>query len=441
MQNKPRLRSCLKQESSNSIALKKVRQTFMMSKTAARIKRIVNSLMSKRREEMQALDDERLTTTDAGVYFSESKDLVYCAFKIHLADLDYVTDLGQGGYGRVYLVRRRATKDLYALKVINCAMKLTDAHYNQLLNERNIFGLLRGDLVVHAIATFVHGRYVCFLMDFVSGGNLANVLQSEGCFSETWVRFYAAQVVLGLEYLHSHSIVHRDIKPSNILIKSDGSAVLADFGLSEIKTELQRKQSYRSIDEYIPSSIRFINSLQNYNEPNSVEYIRQLKITRQGKQDSDPLETNLKVIGTPDYISPEILKGYPATSASDFWSLGVVIYELLTDFPPFNSNSVNLVFKNILAGKLQWLPVDEKLEDGVSPELDSLLRGLLEVDPNKRLTIQGIKSHPFFLGVDWNDPSSIKPPYVPAKFKVPPACLQDDLLSKIEEDFGHARRV
>lgn len=86
--------------------------------------------MSKRRDELQTLDDERLTTTDAGVYFSESKDLVYCAFKIHLTDFDYVTDLGKGGYGRVYLVRRRTTKDLYALKVINCAMKLTDTHYN-----------------------------------------------------------------------------------------------------------------------------------------------------------------------------------------------------------------------------------------------------------------------------------------------------------------------
>lgn len=150
---------------------------------------------------------------------------------------------------------------------------------------------------------------------------------------------------------------------------------------------------------------------------------------------------NFVIVGTPDYMSPEALKGEKVTFVSDFWALGVVLYELITDFPPFNAKSVYEVFDNIINCRLNWLPIQSNHDDenGISRELDDLLRKLLVVDLDKRLGARGVqelKMHPFFEGVDWSDLSKMKPTFIPAKFKAPLTTDQDELINRLMSDFG-----
>lgn len=415
--------------------------TLRVSRTVFKFKKIVHDIVSKRRIELEALDDDRLTASDNGAYFTQAKDIVYSAFSVELSDYSYICLLGKGGYGRVYLVRRKNTGDLYALKVINCAHNLPRDKLQQIINERNVFGMVRGDLVLHAISTFVHGQFVCFLMDFISGGSLEDLLKRDGALAEEDVRFYAAQVVAGLELLHKNQIIHRDVKPANIMINDKGKVQLADFGLSDINTSLKKTALYKPLTSYLPTSVKLLQSLKGADDPNSEEYIRQLKATNAQPQKSE--ESNQKkkymIVGTPDYMSPEIINGEPATFAADFWALGVVIYELLTEIPPFNDSTVDKVFENIIENRMEWPRVAQSPDDeegGISPELNDLLHKLLEPNPIKRINAADIKKHSWFAGINWSKVEQLEPPYIPPSFVPPEVVGSDAVIDHIEEDFS-----
>jgi len=195
------------------------------------------------------------------------------------------------------------------------------------------------------------------ILDFVNGGELFFHLKQKGRFSENLARLYSAEIGSALHYLHGMDVVYRDLKPENLLINRDGHIIITDFGLSK-------------------------------------------EIDGDGKTHT--------FCGTPEYLAPEILKGEPHSFAVDWWSLGTILFELLTGLPPFYSNNLNLMYSKILASDISY-------PDYVSADAKSLLNALLVRDPEKRADGKALKAHPFYKSIDWDalDKKEIEPEWIP----------------------------
>lgn len=217
--------------------------------------------------------------------------------------------------------------------------------------ERSILGYIRHPFIVGMNMAFQSKEKLFFVLDYCPGGELFFHLGKEGRFHETRARFYAAEIVLALSYIHSLDIIYRDLKPENVLLDSKGHIRLTDFGLSK---------------EGISGSSSGANSF----------------------------------CGTPEYLAPEILNRQGHGRAVDWWSLGAVLYEMLTGLPPFYSQDREKLFEKIRKAELQY-------PSFVQRSAKSLLKGLLTKDPTKRLgsgqTDAGeIKNKEFFASIDFD---------------------------------------
>eukprot|EP01062_Namystynia_karyoxenos_P007537 TRINITY_DN12648_c0_g1_i4.p2 TRINITY_DN12648_c0_g1~~TRINITY_DN12648_c0_g1_i4.p2 ORF type:complete len:432 (+),score=156.68 TRINITY_DN12648_c0_g1_i4:2546-3841(+) len=225
-------------------------------------------------------------------------------------------------------------------------------------------------------------------MEYLPGGDLFSLLERIESFPEPLARFYTAEVVLALEYLHSISIVHRDIKPDNILIVDTGHIKLADFGLSDVGVGFKVEGIVSMSDELFLSDLHTPKSLHR-------------------KKD--------KGGGTPDYVAPELLLGEESGKAADYWSLGVMLYEFLTGLPPFASEDGNAqtIFDNILRNEVSFE------EWPASKDARDVVLQLLQFNPQRRLGcreprgVDELKAHPFFSGTDWanllKSPAPLRP--------------------------------
>jgi len=230
--------------------------------------------------------------------------------------------------------------------------------------EIRIMARINNPFLVKLHVSFKTQKYLYFVMDFVNGGGLYYYLEKEDSLDEERAKFYTAEILCGLEYLHSRGIVYRDLKPENILLSHQGHIVLTDFGLS--KTGLVDKDSRTT--------------------------------TR---------------CGTPYYVAPEIILGEEYTKAVDFWSLGVVLYEMLFGVPPFYSEEALGIYKKIVTNDYT---IDS---DQITENCEKFIRSLLADNQQKRIKeVEDIKNHPFFTGYDWEKikRQEITPPFIPKVF-------------------------
>lgn len=273
--------------------------------------------------------------------------------------------LGEGSFGKVFLVRKIVGKDsgtLYAMKVLKKAtLKVKDRVRST--NERNILADVEHAFIVKLHYAFQTPGKLYLILDFLRGGDLFTRLSKEVMFTEEDVKFYLAELALAMNHLHSIGIIYRDLKPENILLDQEGHIALTDFGLS--KQPLDGSKTY-------------------------------------------------SFCGTVEYMAPEVVNRKGHHFAADWWSFGVLMYEMLTGNLPFHGSTRQETMNQILKTKLG-------MPDNLSPEAQSLLRVLFKRHPQNRLGagpdgIEDVKRHEFFATIDWGAlvQKKIRPPFIPA---------------------------
>ena len=348
---------------------------------------------------------------------------------IDINDFELVGGLGKGAFGRVVLVKRKATQESFAMKIIKFTSNVDSKFMENLINESLIFKELQSDLVVKAYFGFLHGRYVIFIMEYMPGNNLDTVITQLGSLDqETEVKFYAAQLVLAIQYLHSINIIHRDLKPANILLDKKGHLKLADFGLSTIPAK------YRDKTQPLEEELEIFKGFESDNDsPTNVRQIlkkrrqekaNQTRISSENSPDDNVTQTKktrAAYVGTPDYIPPEVIKQESKTEyrkAIDWWAVGCIIYEMIFGINPFNDSTEEKVYSHITSHPnkyhIEFVP-PELDDDWLEADAKDIICRFLEPDPAKRLGTNGIeeiKQHPFFKDINWDTISTEKCPII-----------------------------
>nr|BAE20161.1 phototropin [Mougeotia scalaris]BAE20166.1 phototropin [Mougeotia scalaris] len=322
--------------------------------------------------------------------------------KIGLKHFRPVKPLGCGDTGSVHLVELKDTGKFFAMKAMDKEVMINRNKVHRTCTERQVLGLVDHPFLPTLYASFQTTTHICLITDFCPGGELYMLLdrQPSKRFPEYAARFYAAEILLALEYLHLQGVVYRDLKPENILIGYDGHLMLTDFDLS-------------FVSETVPELVFPPN--YNKDKPKSKN-----KKDREGNLPvlvARPSGTSNSFVGTEEYICPEIISGIGHNSQVDWWSFGIFLYEMLYGKTPFRGRNRQRTFSNALTKQLEFPPTPH-----ISQEAKDLITLLLVKDPSKRLgAIFGaneVKQHPFFRDFDWTLIRCRQPPSldVPVKF-------------------------
>ncbi|KAK1415361.1 hypothetical protein QVD17_31142 [Tagetes erecta] len=331
--------------------------------------------------EDSSVDDETARSLRASPVNTITKD------RTSIEDFEIIKPISRGAFGRVFLAKKRATGDVFAIKVLKKADMIRKNSVESILAERDILISVRNPFVVRFFYSFTCKENLYLVMEFLNGGDLFSLLRTLGCLEENMARVYIAEVVLALEYLHSLNIIHRDMKPDNLLIGPDGHIKLSDFGLSKV------------------GLINSTEDLSGTSGNGAPSYGENEVTTENGQKQS--------VVGTPDYLAPEILLGVGHGATADWWSVGVILFELLVGIPPFNAESPQQVFANIMNRDIPWPKVPEEM----SYEAYDLINKLLTENPAQRLGATGsgeVKTHPFFRNIHWDTLARQKATFIPS---------------------------
>jgi len=264
-----------------------------------------------------------------------------------LDDLEFLETLGTGTFGRVRLVQHKGDGRFMALKVLKKHEIVRLKQVDHILAEREILSSIHHPFIVNLFSSFTDANNLYMLMEFVSGGEIFSHLRRAGRFTNEAVQFYAGSIVLALQYCHSKDIIYRDLKPENLLLDDKGYLKITDFGFAK-----------RVVDR------------------------------------------TWTLCGTPEYLAPEIIQSKGHGKGVDWWAVGVLIYEMLSGYPPFYDENPFGIYQKILSGKVAF----PRHFDAMAKDL---VKKLLTADRTKRLgNLKGgaedIKRHKWFKSFDFN---------------------------------------
>jgi len=285
--------------------------------------------------------------------------------KVTFENFEFLKTLGKGTFGKVILCREKATNQLYAMKILKKEVIIKKDEVEHTMTEKRVLQKTDHPFLLTLKYSFTTVDRLCLVTEFVNGGELYFHLARERAFSEDRTRFYGAEIISAIEYLHKKAIIYRDLKLENLLLDKEGHIKIADFGLC--------------------------------------------------KEDIRKDDTTKTFCGTPEYLAPEVLQDYEYGQAVDWWGLGIVMYEMMIGRLPFYNQNTDTMFGNILVEDVRF-----PRNVNISGECRELLLGLLVKDPARRLgggpsDAQEIKSHPFFDSIDWPslEQKKIPPPFKP----------------------------
>ena len=314
-------------------------------------------------------------------------------------DFKPLTVIGKGAFGEVRVCQNIKTNEIVAIK----KLRKEEMHKkNQIIHvrtEKEILSKASEEWIVGLKSSFQDNRHLYLVMDYLPGGDLMSQLMLKDIFTEDEGRFYMAELVLAVESVHKLNCIHRDLKPDNILIDSKGHIKLSDFGLSKV---MERDLYCQEL--MVSSSSIFKDKLSSKSFFESKNLFKEKKKMKRAFAHS--------TVGTPDYIAPEIFRQKGYGPEVDWWSLGVILFEMIIGYPPFYADTPNETCQKILNWPkfLSFPP-----RTGVSKEAIDLMKNLI-TDVDKRLGFNGaseIKAHPFFNKIDWKNIKKNKPPFIP----------------------------
>lgn len=309
--------------------------------------------------------------------------------------------LGKGDVGKVYLVKEKCSNKLYAMKVLNKKEMIERNKIKRVLTEQEILRSSNHPFIITLYHSFQSDEYLYLCMEYCMGGEFFRALQTREnkCINENDAKFYAAEVIAALEYLHLNGFIYRDLKPENILLHQSGHIMLLDFDLSKQTNVIHSPM------------------------------MNDLKLDT--KSCTDGFKTN-SFVGTEEYIAPEVIKGKGHTSFVDWWTLGIFIYEMLFGTTPFKGKDRKRTFSNILKKDVKF--PDKPV---VSSHCKSIIKKLLIKEDTKRLGSKNgaadIKQHPFFKSISWALLRNTKPPMIPVLNKA-----SSTTVKKVEKEFEAA---
>lgn len=280
--------------------------------------------------------------------------------KVCLDDFVLLKTVGKGSFGKVIQVRKKDSGRIYAMKVLKKDQVIKRKQYEHTMAERRILEEIDHPFIVSLRFAFQTPSKLYMVFDFFNGGELFHYLSQGGRFTEERARLYAAEITLALEHVHNANIIYRDLKPENLLLDADGHIRVTDFGLSKENV----------VDDQVKS-----------------------------------------FCGTPEYLAPEVLKRQRYGKAVDWWSLGTLLFEMISGLPPFYDRNRERMYKKILGAEMRF-PAH------MSAEAKSICRGMLTREPQQRLGYRGaqeIKAHPFFAPLNFEDvlQKKVEPPFKP----------------------------
>uniref|UniRef100_A0A8C6PRD1 Protein kinase C n=1 Tax=Nothobranchius furzeri TaxID=105023 RepID=A0A8C6PRD1_NOTFU len=307
-----------------------------------------------------------------------------------LDHLQLLKVLGKGSFGKVMLAELKGKGQFFAVKVLKKDVVLMDDDVECTLVEKRVLSLAwENPFLTHLYSTFQSKEHLFFVMEYLNGGDLMFHIQEKGRFEVARATFYAAEIIVGLQFLHSKGVIYRDLKLDNIMLDKDGHIKIADFGMCKEKITATEKAS--------------------------------------------------TFCGTPDYIAPEILLGQKYSFSVDWWSFGVLVFEMLVGQSPFQGDDEDELFEAIRTDNPdypRWLNKESK----------NLLEQLFIREPSKRLGVVGnIREHPFFKVINWTllEKRQVNPPFKP-KVKSPGDCSNFDrefLNEKPRLSFGDKKLI
>ncbi|KAG0640002.1 hypothetical protein HOY80DRAFT_885502 [Tuber brumale] len=291
-----------------------------------------------------------------------------------IKDFEIIKPISKGAFGSVYLSKKKSTGDYFAIKVLKKADMIAKNQVTNVRAERAIM-MVQGesDFVAKLFWTFASKDYLYLVMEYLNGGDCAALIKVLSGLPEDWAQKYLAEVVLGVEHLHSRGIVHRDLKPDNLLIDQKGHLKLTDFGLSRMGLLGRQKRAQTQSSESTPDLLK------------QGPFARSRSVASSSGQDE----------------------------MSDWWSLGCILFEFLYGYPPFHADTHDKVFENILNRRIDW---PDPADDDVSDEAKHLMNRLMCTDPNQRLGVNGageVKKHPWFASLNWETLLEEQPSFVP----------------------------
>ncbi|KAI0095018.1 hypothetical protein BDY19DRAFT_879347 [Irpex rosettiformis] len=329
--------------------------------------------------------------------------------KVVVDDFEMMRVLGKGCAGKVLLVRHKNSSDVYALKAITKRHVLAHQELQHTLTEQAVLKRMAAEgtdpFVVKLWWSFHDKEHLFLVMDFHPGGDLATQLARWGRLGRDRARFYAAEIVEGVEGLHAAGVIYRDLKPENILIGADGHIVLTDFGLSK---EFPRRTSAITAPS-TPSGSRN-EFLSGTTTPVAASPPWMKGEGPQTNPWTGANDTTTTFCGTAEYLAPEVIQGLPYSYEVDWWSFGTMLFEMLTGITPFWANNHSDMYYRVLQDELQF-PDDKAMDQ----DTKSLIRGLLQRNPALRMKEPRIKKHPYFGMIEWSHVYHKRyiPPYIP----------------------------
>ncbi|KAK7468416.1 serine/threonine-protein kinase dbf2 [Stygiomarasmius scandens] len=371
------------------------------------------------RKERRALFDK--DTRDRGLTASEyAKEFKsYCGrervllrkrrTKLRVDQFHIIAQVGQGGYGEVFLARKQETGEVCALK----RMKKKTLHkmdeVRHVLIERDILTATKSPWLVRLLYAFQDAQHVYLAMEYVPGGDFRTLLNNSGVLKEEHARFYISEMFAAVNELHKLGYIHRDLKPENFLVDSTGHVKLTDFGLATGALNPKRIESMKvKLDKVKDNQVVHRSTMERRSIYRSI-------------RNEEPRYAD-SIVGSPDYMAPEVLRGKPYTFSVDYWSLGCIFFEFLAGFPPFSGSTPEETWTNLK----NWTTVLRRPEYDKPEDLifnltdvawDAVTRFIAHAS-TRYSTMTQVTAHPFFTEckppVNWDDLRSTRAPFVPA---------------------------